>query len=252
LKVFKNILANNLVQGLLCWLVSLYIRLVHATGRWRVIGGEYPEYYWKTGRPFIICHWHGRILMMPYCWDRKKPISMLISLHRDGRLIADTIGHFGVGTVAGSSSRGGAAALRAMIRELKAGNYIGITPDGPRGPRMRNSDGIVTLARLSGVPVIPAAYGITRRRVLSSWDRFILALPFGRGVYVWGEPVEVAKNASTEDMQSARQAIEDSLNRITAEADRLTGHEPIEPAPREPAAEAATDPGSLAREGSAP
>ena len=155
---------------------------------------------------------------------------MLISQHRDGLLIAHTVAHFGIRTAAGSTTRGGAGALRTMLKALKAGEWVGITPDGPRGPRMRASDGIVHVARMAGVPILPATFGISRGRVLGTWDRFLVAWPFARGVIVWGDPIEVARDANDADVEAARQAVEDGLNAITAEADRLSDRAPIPPA----------------------
>ena len=228
--MLKRLLKSDGLRRVLCWLGSLYIRLVHATGRWQVIGGDAARAHWAAGRPFILCFWHGRILMMPHCWPRDRDIHMLISQHRDGQIIARTVGHFGIKTVAGSSSRGGAQALRAMVKALKAGDCVGITPDGPRGPRMRASDGAVALARLSGVPIIPATFGAARGRVLQSWDRFLVAWPFGRGVIVWGDPIDVARDADAAALGAARLRVENALNAITVEADRLTGRVPVEPA----------------------
>lgn len=228
--MLKRILKSDGLRRALCWLGSLYIRLVHATGRWQVIGGDAARAHWAAGTPFILCFWHGRLLMMPHCWPRDKAIHMLISQHRDGQIIARTVGHFGIKTVAGSSSKGGAQALRAMVKALKAGDCVGITPDGPRGPRMRATDGAVALARLSGAPIIPATFGAARGKVLQSWDRFLVAWPFGQGVIVWGDPIEVARDADADQMNMARMRVEDALNTITAEADRLTGRVPVEPA----------------------
>jgi lysophospholipid acyltransferase (LPLAT)-like uncharacterized protein len=233
--MLKRLLKSDGLRRVLCWLGSLYIRLVHATGRWQVVGGQAARDHWATGKPFILCFWHGRILMMPHCWPRDKAIHMLISQHRDGQIIARTVGHFGIQTVAGSSSKGGAQALRAMVKALKAGDCVGITPDGPRGPRMRASDGAVALARLAGVPIIPATFGAARGRVVQSWDRFLVAWPFGRGVIIWGEPIAVPRDADAEQMAAARAKVEDMLNSVTAEADRMTGRQPVEPAPAEEA-----------------
>ncbi len=227
----KRLLKSDAVRRLACRLGALYIRLVHASGSWRVVGGEIPERHWEQGTPFILAFWHGRLLMMPYCWQRRRPIHMLISQHRDGRLIADTVSHFGIDTVSGSSSKGGAGALRAMVRFLKGGDCVGITPDGPRGPRMRATDGIVATARLSGAPIIPATYSAAGGRNLNSWDRFLVARPFSRGVILWGEPIHVAPDADADALETARQAVELSLNAITAEADRLCGRPAVEPAP---------------------
>jgi lysophospholipid acyltransferase (LPLAT)-like uncharacterized protein len=226
----KRIGKSERLRGLLCWLGSLYIRLVFRTGRWQVVGGELPNRLWDQGKPFILAFWHGRILMMPYSWRSSVPIHMLISHHRDGQLIANTVAHFGIHTVAGSSSRGGSAAMRSMLKALKTGECVGITPDGPRGPRMRASAGIVTVARLSGCPVIPATFAASRCRVLGSWDRFALALPFARGVFVWGEPIEVPRGADAAEQEACRLRIEDGLNTITAKAEALVGGQAPDPA----------------------
>ncbi len=226
----KRILQSDAVQAIACWITAQYIRLVAATGRWETVRGHIPEAYWKEGKPFILAFWHGRLLMMPRGWTGGKTIHMLISQHRDGQLIARTVSHFGIKTIAGSTSKGGASALRAMLKTLKGGGYVGITPDGPRGPRMRASDGVVSVARMSGVPVIPATFGVTKRKVLGSWDRFIVAKLFAKGVIVWGEPLEVPKKADKEEMEAARLKVEQALIDICNEADRLCEQDAIAPA----------------------
>ena len=95
---------------------------------------------------------------------------------------------------------------------------------------MRASDGIVRLARVSGVPILPATFGAHRRKVLPSWDRFVIPWPFTRGVLVWGEPITVARDADDAAVERARVQVEDALNALTEEADRLVGQSPIEPA----------------------
>lgn len=231
MKFHKRLLRNTTVRGVLCALAAQYIRLVHATGRWRVEHGEIPEAYWSAGKPFIMVFWHGRLLMMPYCWRSGTPITLLISQHPDGQFLARTIRHLGLKSIAGSTSRGGSAAVRALLRTLKAGEYIGITPDGPHGPRMRASAGVIDIARLSGVPIVPVAYATSRRRVLGTWDRFVVALPFSQGVFVWGAPLEVPRNADAAACEAARRTLEDALNTVTRGADRLVGQDAIEPAP---------------------
>lgn len=220
---------------MLCWLGSLYIRLIGVTTRWQVVGGDIPEKFWENNKPFIVAFWHGRLLMVPYCWDLSKTVFMLISQHRDGQIIARTVSHFGFRSAEGSSSKGGARALRQMLKVLDAGDYVGITPDGPRGPRMRASEGIVSVARLSGVPVIPLANSVARGRNLNSWDRFLLPGPFSRGAIVWGTPIEVARDADEQAQAQARLRIEDSLNALTREADEMVGRVCIEPAASEEA-----------------
>jgi len=227
----KRFLKSDGFRGFACWLVAGLIRFVHMTNRWQVIRPEIPGAFWRDGKPFIVCFWHGRIMMMSYCWDMAHPIRMLISDHQDGQLIARTNRHFGIKTVVGSSSKGGARAMRDMVRLLADGEYVGITPDGPRGPRMRASDGVISVAKLSGVPILPVSYSTSRGKHLGSWDRFLVAKPFGRGVIVWGDPIYVDRNAGAETSVQVRNQVEDSLNRITSEADERVGRTPVDPAP---------------------
>ncbi len=223
----KRIGKSESLRGALCWLAAQYIRLVWASGRWSVTGDGPPRRLWDDGRPFILAFWHNRLLMMPRCWRRGVPIHMLISQHRDGQLIARTVAHFSIRTVAGSTTRGGAGALRAMLKALKAGECVGITPDGPKGPRQRASDGIVAVARMSGCPIIPVTYAVARRKLLRSWDRFVVPLPFTRGVIAWGEPIEVPRDG---DEEEARRRIEAAMNALADAADAAVGAEPVPPA----------------------
>ena len=226
----KRLLRTALAQDLVVWLAARYMRLVYATGHWTSIGFEQMNTLIAQGKPIIACFWHGRMLMWPSFWSRRMRMSMLVSDHQDGRLIARTIAHFGVETVTGSTSRGGAAALRNLVQALADGSCIAVTPDGPRGPRMRAASGMAMIAKLSGVPVFPVSYSTSRAFTLSSWDRFLFALPFGRGVFVCGEPVHVPRDTDAAALEAARHQIEARLNQLTHEADRLCGRKPIEPA----------------------
>lgn len=231
----KRVARSRAAETVAAWLAAQLIRLVRLTGRWRIHGSEPLAERLARDEPVIGCFWHGRLMMMPYLWPRGPRVSVLISHHRDGRLIARAMRHLGIGTVAGSSSRGALSATRQMLSLLQAGESVAITPDGPRGPCMRVAPGVIRLAALSGAPILPAAYSCRRRRMLSSWDRFIIPLPFSQGVYVIGEPLTVPGDADEATLEQARGELEDRLNTITAEADRLTGHTPIAP----PMAEAA-------------
>ncbi|MBT4891107.1 MAG: lysophospholipid acyltransferase family protein [Rhodospirillales bacterium] len=233
MRLSRRIMSSNGLRSVVCWLGSLYIRLVHMTVKWQVVRGDIPAQFWDTEKPFIVCLWHGRFLLMPYAFRAGKPVHMLISSHSDGQLISKVLRHFNIGTVEGSTNRGGATALKSMVKILKSGQSIGITPDGPRGPRMRVSGGVVALAKLSGVPVIPATCSTTRRKVLGSWDRFLICLPFGSGVYVWGEPIEIPRDANADQQENYRLQIEDAMNALCDEADTLANQPPIEPAPLE-------------------
>lgn len=235
----KQAFKSDAVQGLFCWLVSVCLRVVSLSGRWTVEGGDEARALWRGGKPFILCFWHNRLLMMPFAWnppwgargENGAPINMLISAHQDGRLIARTVAHFGISTIAGSDNRNTTSAMRALVRAVRGGQCIGITPDSPPGPRMRAKNGVAVLARLAGVPVIPASYSCSRRRVLGTWDRLVVPLPLSRGVFLWGKPIHVAADADEAAIERARLEIENALNALSAEADGRCGHPAIEPGP---------------------
>jgi 3-deoxy-D-manno-octulosonic-acid transferase len=220
----RRLLRSGRLRLLACWVIHLYIRLVYATNRWTVEGGEVPHRLRAQGQSFILAFWHGRLLMIPMAWQRLAPMHMLISAHRDGRIIADAVTYFGVDSIAGSSRHGGSAALRTMLKRLAAGDCVGITPDGPRGPATQASSGIVNVARLARVPIVPVVFATSRRRVLATWDRFHLALPFGRGVFLWGEPIAVAADLDPAGLEAARLLVEGRMNELAREADRRVGH----------------------------
>jgi lysophospholipid acyltransferase (LPLAT)-like uncharacterized protein len=227
----KSFSRNPALRALVCWFAAQMIRVVHMTGGWHTVRRDAPEKFWDQNQPFIACFWHGRLLMMGYNWDRRRDIHLLISSHADGQLVAGMVRHFGFNSLTGSTRRGGSEALRGMVRIIKNGGSVCITPDGPRGPRMRASMGPVALAKLTGVPILPAAYGVSRRRLVNSWDRFLLPGLFARGVYVWGTPIHVPKDADDDRMEEFRRQLESELNRITDEADELCGTPAVEPAP---------------------
>jgi len=233
-KFFKRVSRSTTAVRIAADIIVFYIRLVQRTSRWDTIGIEHPAAFWQSGRSFVGAFWHGRLLMMPAAWTSDRKMHVLISQHRDGELIARAMDRFGIGTVrgsaakAGSGEKGGRAALRAIVQLLKQGDCVTITPDGPRGPRMRAGTGIVVAARLAGVPIMPATYSVRRRRLARSWDRFLIAWPFNRGVLLWGAPIDVSDPAEPLDQAALR--VETALNALCAEADRLCGHAPIQPA----------------------
>lgn len=198
----------------------------------------------RDGKPLIIALWHGRLLMCPLGWQFRERSHVLVSAHSDGRLISRTLALLKIRTITGSTGHGGADALRRMRAILNNGGIIGITPDGPRGPRMRVNPGVVQLARLTGAPIFPLTYAARPCHIFDSWDRLVFPLPFCRGLHLWGDPIEIPRDADDTELEAARRALEDSLNSLTRRADTEVGQTPVEPAPApntppEPANEAA-------------
>jgi lysophospholipid acyltransferase (LPLAT)-like uncharacterized protein len=180
----------------------LLTRLIYFTNRKRFIGLDTID----PDKPVIVAFWHEHILMAPFHWKRlrrAKPnprVFAMVSAHRDGEYIARIVDFLGIGTVRGSSGKGGAKALIAALKELKNGNDIAFTPDGPQGPRHSVADGIILAAQRSGADILPMRYEPSRCWRLTSWDRFVIPKPFGtiafiarKTISVKGEPVDVAR-----------------------------------------------------------
>ncbi|MBY0461789.1 MAG: lysophospholipid acyltransferase family protein [Alphaproteobacteria bacterium] len=216
-RVLKKILASAAFQAFLAWMGYLYIKFVYLTCRWKRINLECIDRYVTEDKPFIICFWHGRLAMLPAGWRWKKPFQMLLSAHRDGQLIAGVLGHFGMDVISGSTTRGGAKAALALVKAVRSGVIIGITPDGPKGPAYKVSPGIVTISKLVQADIIPVSYSVSRHRALKTWDRFHFPLPFGRGVFAVSDPIPYPK--SDKDLKSCQDQIEKSLNNITNKSD---------------------------------
>jgi lysophospholipid acyltransferase (LPLAT)-like uncharacterized protein len=227
---YKTLIRKPAVRAGACWLAARYIKLVRLLGRWSVQGSEIPEQLFAANQPFLVAFWHGRLLMMSEAWPYTTPFSMVVSQHRDGQLIARTIGHLGFGSILGSTTSGGSKVMRTMIRSLKAGECVGLTPDGPQGPRMRASPGIIHVARLTGVPIVPIAFTARPSKVIKSWDRLMVPLPLGRGVIRWGKPIEVPPDADEAAIREATTLLEDRLNQLVHDLDSGLGLEEVEPA----------------------
>jgi hypothetical protein len=231
MRLGKRLLRARPSRAAAAWLIAAYARFLAATVRWRVLRKDVPDRMLAEGRPVICAFWHGRLLLMPFARPNEVPVDVLISGHADGRLIAGAARRLGLGTVTGSSRRGGVAAFRGLLRALAAGRSVAITPDGPRGPRMRAGGAVIDLARLSGAAIVPVGVAVSRRWIAPSWDRFVVPLPFARGVRVWGEPITVPRAADRTMTETLRAELEARLNALSADADRLAGRAAIEPAP---------------------
>jgi lysophospholipid acyltransferase (LPLAT)-like uncharacterized protein len=212
-------LKNRLAKGLLPVVVYAVVRLLYATMRIRAIGGEIPRAFHDRGEGFILVFWHARLLMLPFCYTGKG-VYALVSSHGDGEIIANVMKRFRHHLVRGSSSKGGKEAFHDMIRLARNNRDLAITPDGPRGPAEVVKPGVAQVARLSGRPVIPLAFGASRGKRFASWDRFLVPYPFSRGVFVWGEPLFYRKG---EEVEAFCLRIEEALRDTTRRADEYAG-----------------------------
>jgi len=212
-------------------LLAGYLGLVFRTKRWQWLGTEPIDRWLASGQACVWCFWHNRMAMMAYARRSPRPHHILISPHRDGQLIAAVVARFGIKPIFASSSRRPVEGFRQALAVLERGEMVCITPDGPRGPRMRASAGVIQAARMAGVPIVPLCYASSRRRVIGSWDRFVVPLPFARGIISWGEPIAVPRDADEAAQERLRALLEDRLNAQARALDERLTCPPIEPAP---------------------
>jgi hypothetical protein len=187
---------DRVITWLVPRLINAIIVLLSRTIRWEFVGRRYDP---ADPDRHIFAFWHARLLMMGTGLKGCQGYT-LISEHRDGGFIADTLHLQGFRTVRGSTTRGGARALLRMVRLYRKENCdFGITPDGPRGPREKVQPGIVHLAKKTGLPIRPVIWATKRHwRVTSSWDHFYIPQPFTRGVFIYGEPVSIGPDMDIE------------------------------------------------------
>jgi lysophospholipid acyltransferase (LPLAT)-like uncharacterized protein len=217
----KKLYQSAPVQSAIAWAASRYVNLVARSVRWRC-EGDTRLMEMSREAPLIVVFWHETLPSMPVLWQRARrqgmtrPAVVLASQHRDGQLIGQAVGHMGIGLVSGSSSRGGAAGLRGLLRALSAGTNVGLTPDGPRGPRRVCAPGVAQLAALSGRQILPCGAMISPVKTLRSWDRMRLPLPFGRGALVCGPPITVARDNWQASLPVITEAMNAAMDRASA------------------------------------
>ena len=200
------------------WLAYWTIRILGWTMRFEAVGPEIPRSFYEKGIPLIGAFWHGRLLMMPLAYEGKK-LSFLVSPHRDGQVVGKALRRFGFEPILGSTTRKGFTAFKNMLRVHREGTDIAIVPDGPRGPRCRAKIGVIELARLTGRPIIPFTYSASRKRVLNTWDHFLLPYPFSKGVFIYGGPLYVDPHGDRAHIEEKRALLEKQLNELTERAD---------------------------------
>tara|TARA_R110002072_G_scaffold67969_3_gene166096 strand:- start:2126 stop:2869 length:744 start_codon:yes stop_codon:yes gene_type:complete len=227
------------VQNAVAWILANYMRLCAGTKRWDQRGREHLETVTRHPKGVVAAFWHSRIGLSFVGWDmkaRQRP-TMLISRSREGEFIARFARVLNIAVVRGSSrnarkdkDKGGLTAFRAMTRAVENDACMGLTIDGPRGPRQRASLGALKLAQATGAPILIFSWSVTNKMVAKSWDRFVLPYPFGRGVIIWKEPLFVPADADADRLETLRLELENRLNDATREADEACGGPVIEPA----------------------
>ncbi len=214
------------------FLGSVIVRLIGATWRIEWRGMKHIEAARRLSPHVIYSLWHGRLLALSYS-HRNRKIHVLASDHPDGDLMGKVVEWLGFGHLKGSSTRGGAKALRDLTSIMKDGYDTGLAVDGPRGPRGVVKQGPIELSRFTGCAVIPLTSSAKPRKLLRSWDRFQFPMPFARVIVGYGEPFVVPRRADPEERERLRLRLERVLGGMTALLDGEMGHEGAEVWPHE-------------------
>jgi hypothetical protein len=202
-------------ERLLALTGSMILRLLFLTMRLRIEdrSGLLEE---SAGDPAILCFWHNRILGITFAFNRSYPrrragVTVLTSPSKDGEILAQLVGAFHMRSVRGSSSRRGSRALLELVRLVRSGRDIAITPDGPRGPRYSLGPGIILLAQATGARILPLHARFSRCVQMKTWDGFIIPLPFSEVSVTISEPMRIPENISEEEFELARKQLEENL-----------------------------------------
>tara|TARA_B100000965_G_scaffold244452_1_gene205150 strand:+ start:629 stop:1306 length:678 start_codon:yes stop_codon:yes gene_type:complete len=223
--MLKYIAGLPISKFIISILGALYIHLVFFTSNVKLKNRRNIDGALKKNKSFIYSFWHDQLLMCPLTWDSNSEIKVLISKHRDGDIITKVISILGFGSIRGSTNKpeknknkGSLRALRQIIKSLNNNISIGISPDGPKGPRHRVSDGIIHIARLSEKEIIPVGIGFKKKWILNTWDRFIIPKIFNEICFVWGKPMKVSKNSR--QSLKLKKELETLMNKLTTEANK--------------------------------
>lgn len=232
-RLLKACYLNPTIQNLLAGLLAGYVRLVVLTSKVTFEGQHIAEDLHKRKQSYILATWHGRILVTAAAPRALRtppplPIHALISPHGDGAMLAAVLRKFHCHVIFGSSNRHGHEAYQSILELLQSSPaIIVITPDGPRGPRMRVKPGIIRMAQESRLPLVPFSNCARRVLRLKSWDRFLLVLPFNHIVYRMGTPLFLEGDHATLPAQA--QELEQAMTALQDEVDQKMGQPPTEP-----------------------
>ena len=198
-------------------LTFLLGRALWPTMHLEVFGSEHLAEAYQTHGQTIMAFWHNRLLLLPYIYRYEmhlKHLVAMVSKSRDGEFTANFLERFGFRCIRGSSSEGGRKTFSQAIRMAQQGFDIAITPDGPRGPRYQVQPGVIKLAQITSLPILPVAYQANIRRELNSWDGFIVPGPFARVVVEIAPVITVPRRAGKEQLEQIRIHLQSQLEQL--------------------------------------
>jgi lysophospholipid acyltransferase (LPLAT)-like uncharacterized protein len=201
---------------------ALLLKLLAYTLRVTFEGREAVDDLIAADKRFILSFWHRRLAMMPLAYPFRRPgrgVAILSSDSKDGERSAATWRHFGIHAVRGTASDDGAKALVRMIQIVKQGWDLGITPDGPRGPRQILKPGVISVARKTGAHIVPVCVAFDRAWKLKTWDELLIPKPFARCTVRFGEPRSLPREGKDDEEHATN--LEQQLNQLEHWAEQI-------------------------------
>ena len=227
---FKKISQTKFILNLISLILYTYTKLVYKTTKWQIINRKSIIDIWESGQAFILVGWHGRALMSSAFRDCRCPLNALVSLHKDGQIIAGVLQRYGLGTIGGSSNKNAKAAALNIMNTLLDNTSVCIIPDGPRGPRMHMTESPIYFAHKTGIPIIGITCSVKKCKIIEkAWDKMMIPYPFNEGICRFSDPVYIPQEAKASDLKTYCKQIEDMLNQHSYEADKSMGLEPVLP-----------------------
>jgi len=217
----KKIIKFSIIQKFLAYVGYLYILFVGATSKIDIKNQDLSNKMWKEKKPFIPAFWHSQLMMIGYVWKSKSVLNMLASSHSDGRFGSIVGRYFQLKNIP-TSNTNKRLSLIPIFKLLKSNNYIGITPDGPRGPKEKVSEGIIKIAKISKIPIIPIGFWSSKNFHLKSWDSFLITLPFSKCSFVWGDELKIPENLKDEEIINYQKILEVRINDCIEKAKKNT------------------------------
>ena len=215
MRILKRFSKTKYGQKSIGFLFYLITKFICFSIRWKCYDEDQKSKIINNKDQYIFCCWHNRLFLGPHLLPRNRIINALQSSHSDGMITSIAFKYLGMNVILGSSMKGGMQAFRKMVKCIKNGESIAITPDGPKGPKETVKEGVIKLAQITGIPIVPLVWSTKKFKLIDSWDNFVIPFPFSKGIYTFGKPIYVDKKISENNFEIVRLEVESEIKRLT-------------------------------------
>ena len=215
MRILKRFSKTKYGQKSIGFLFYLITKFICFSIKWKCYDEDQKSNIFNNKNQYIFCCWHNRLFLGPHLLPRNRIINALQSSHSDGMITSIAFKYLGMNVILGSSMKGGMQAFRKMVKCIKNGESVAITPDGPKGPKETVKEGVIKLAQITGIPIVPLVWSTKKFKIIDSWDNFVIPFPFSKGIYTFGKPIYVDKKISQNNFEILRLEVESEIKRLT-------------------------------------